>query len=211
MLQKSEPVSVSLADGSPLVLAGMSDAFDADSRFSLVATSATAEGFLGAVMRVPVDVGIVDWNLPAIGGRKLVEILRDQPEAPRMVVYGDSPDNDIARMAMVAGAAGFVSRTTSVEELLDTCAAVANGQMMFPFLDVRTIQLDPINSLTKRERALVESLSSGKSNKELAHEFNISLNTVKFHLTNTYHKLGVKNRTQAIAYFFAHQNSWTST
>jgi two-component system nitrate/nitrite response regulator NarP len=48
----------------------MSELFDRDPRFSLVATSATAEGFLGAVMRVPVTVAVIDWNLPALGGQK---------------------------------------------------------------------------------------------------------------------------------------------
>ena len=46
------PISVSLADGNPLVLSAMSELFDRDPRFSLVATSATAEGFLGMAMRV---------------------------------------------------------------------------------------------------------------------------------------------------------------
>ena len=60
----------------------MSEIFERDPRFSLVATSATAEGFLGMVMRVPVRVGVIDWNLPVIGGAKLIEVLREQKDAP---------------------------------------------------------------------------------------------------------------------------------
>ena len=57
--QNLEPINIMLADNNPLILSGMSDIFDRDPRFSLVATSATAEGFLGMVMRVPVEIGVI--------------------------------------------------------------------------------------------------------------------------------------------------------
>ena len=199
----ASPIAVSLADSNPLVLSAMSEIFDRDPRFSLVATTSTAEGFLGAVRRVRVQVGVIDWNLPALGGQKLLEVLREQANAPRLVVYGDDPKGDLPRLAMLAGAAGFVSRTTPVEKLLDTCLAVASGQMVFPFLDVRDLQADPIYSLTRRERALLEALATGLTNKDLARQFDISANTVKFHLSNLFEKLGVKNRAQAIAFFYS--------
>lgn len=196
-------IDLSLADGNPLVLSAMSELFEDDPRFSLVATSATAEGFLGAVMRVPVAVAVIDWNLPALGGQKLIEVLRDQPGAPRIVVYGDDRQGEVARLAMIAGAAGFVGRNMPVEKLLDTCLAVASGQMVFPFLDVRELQSDPVSQLTRRERALLEALSKGLTNKDLARDFDISANTVKFHLSNLFEKLGVRNRAQAIAFYYS--------
>lgn len=200
---KGRPVTVALADGNPLVLSAMSEIFDRDPRFSLVATTATAEGFLGAVIRIPVSVGIIDWNLPALGGHKLIEVLRDQANAPRLIVYGDDSRGEVPRQAILAGAAGFVARNTPVDKLLDTCLAVAAGQMVFPFLDVRELQADPIQSLTKRERALLEALSKGLTNRELARDLDISANTVKFHLSNLFEKLGVPNRTKAIAFYYA--------
>lgn len=196
-------IELSLADSNPLVLSAMSEIFGRDPRFSLVTTAATAEGFLGAVMRVPVQVGVIDWNLPALGGQKLIEVLRDQANAPRIVVYGDDNRGDLPRLAMLAGAAGFVGRSNPAEKLLDTCVAVAAGQMVFPFLDVRDLASDPIQQLTRRERALLESLSHGLANKDLAAEFGISANTIKFHLSNLYEKLGVASRAKAIAFYYA--------
>lgn len=185
-----------------LVLSAMSEIFDRDPRFSLSSTASTAEGFLATVMRVPVQVGIVDWRLPALGGQKLIEVLRDHPDAPRILVYGDNA-GDLPRQALSAGAAGFSPRNGPVEGLLETCVAVAAGQMVFPFLDVRELQTDPIYQLTKRERALLEALSRGLSNRQLAAEFGISANTVKFHLSNLYEKLSISSRTQAVAFFFS--------
>ena len=207
-LPDDKPIDIMLADANPLVLSAMSELFDRDPRFSLVATSSTAEGFLGTVMRVPVQVGVIDWNLPALGGAKLIEVLRDHAAAPRLVVYGHAA-NDLPRMAMSAGAAGFASRSGDVESLLQTCLSVAAGSMVFPFIDVRELQQDPIQTLSRKERQILDALAKGLTNKELAQELGISTNTVKFHLSNLYEKLSVRNRAQAIAFYYAARSPGT--
>ncbi len=198
----ASPIDVMLADGNPLVLSALSEIIDRDPRFSLVATAATAEGFLGTVMRVPVQIGIIDWNLPALGGAKLIEVLRDQVNAPRIVVYAEDT-GDLPRLAMTAGAAAFAPRSSDAETLLETCVDVAAGKMVFPFLDVRDLQSDPIHQLSRKERAMLEALSKGLTNRELSKELGITVNTVKFHLSNLYEKLSVKNRAQAIAFYYS--------
>ena len=200
--ENTRPIDIMLADSNPLVLSAMSEIFERDPRFSLVATSATAEGFLGMVMRVPVDVGVIDWNLPALGGAKLIEVLREQEHAPKLVVYGDDA-GDLPRLAMAAGAAGFALRSGEVDGLLSTSADVAAGKMVFPFVDIRELQQDPIHTLSRKERVMLEALSKGLTNRELSRELGISTNTVKFHLSNLYDKLSVKNRAQAIAFYYS--------
>ncbi|MEX0319463.1 MAG: LuxR C-terminal-related transcriptional regulator [Ruegeria sp.] len=195
-----------LANSNALILSAMSEIFDRDPRFSLIATSSTAEGFLGTVMRVPVQIGVVDWDLPVLGAAKLIEVLREHDAAPKLVVYGDG-SGDLPRLAMTAGAAGFADRSGDTEALLATCADVAAGKMVFPFIDIRELQKDPIHSLSRRERTLLEALSKGRTNRELSKELGISTNTVKFHLSNLYEKLGVRNRAQAIAFYYAARES----
>jgi two-component system nitrate/nitrite response regulator NarP len=199
--KSDEKIKILLAHSNPLVLSAMSEFFERSNRFSVVATTATAEGFLGLAMRVPLDVGIIDWKLPVLGAEKLIEVLREFEQAPRIVVYGD-PESDLPRLAMQAGAAGFASRSGAVEGLLEVCADVAAGKMVFPFVDIRQLNQDPIYSLSKKERELLEALANGMSNRELSAELDISINTVKFHLSNIYDKLGVRNRGQASAYYF---------
>ena len=197
-----KPVDIILADANPIVLAAMSEILEKDQRFSLVATSATAEGFFATALRIPVQIGIIDWNLPSLGGAKLIEILRDNKKAPRVVVYAEDTI-DLPRLAMNAGAAAFAPRSSSPETLLDICIEVASGKMVFPFLDVRELQTDPIQQLSRKEHVILEALSKGLTNRELASELDISINTVKFHLSNLYDKLNVKNRAQAIAFFYS--------
>jgi len=197
------PISVALADNNPLMLSALSDLFERDSRFTLVATLSSAEAFLEMMGRVPTRIGVVDWTLPALGGERLLENLRGRPNAPRVLVYGPEGDMDLVRRAMAAGAAGFCARSNLPQQLIDVAYAVAQGQMVFPFIDVRALKHDPTGELTTRERALLSALARGLANKDLAAELDISVNTVKFHLRNLYDKLGVNSRAQAIAFYYS--------
>ena len=197
------PIDIALADGNPLMLAALSDFIDRDKGFSLVATAASAEGFLSAVTRVPVVVGLIDWTLPVMGGERLLDTLRLRPSPPRMIVYGAPEEPEVLRRAMAAGAAGFSPRHQSPEQLLVMARAVAQGQMMFPFVDVRELNRDPAAALTLRERTLLAALARGLDNKSLARELDISVNTVKFHLRNLYEKLNLTSRAQAIAFYYS--------
>lgn len=195
--------SVIVADPNTIMLQALSELFERDRRFSLVATSKTAEGFLESCLRVPVDIGIIDWTIPQLGAERLLSILRDRPDAPRVIVYSGSADPDVPRRAMAAGAAAFLSRDAPEQQLLDVAATVAAGRMVFPFMDVRSLKRDPRDSLTEREKTLLAALAKGRTNTELAAELDISINTVKFHLRNLYEKLGLNNRSQAIAFYYA--------
>lgn len=198
-----KPIEVVLADPNPLILSAMSEKFSADPRFSLVSTVVNSENFISTVMRIPVDLGVVCWNLPQLGGEKIIEILRDHPLAPKILIYSQNATNDVPRRALACGAAGYCGKDQTVEELMAIAVSVAQGKMVFPFMDVRELQADPLFSLTKRERTMLQSLADGMSNKELSDHFGISINTVKFHLSNLYEKLEVRNRSQAIAFFYS--------
>ena len=108
-----------------------------------------------------------------------------------------------------ARAAGFVSKRAPPERLLDVLSAVAAGDMVFPFVDIRKMRADPLENLTLRERSLLSALGSGHTNSQLAKDFGVSINTIKFHLRNLFEKLEVRNRAQAIALFLEMKHgSW---
>lgn len=195
-------VELSLADGNSLMLAALSEIFEQDGRFSLISATNTAEAFLQTSLTVPSAVAVVDWALPTLGGEQLIRILREQQSPMRIVVCTHGNSNDLPKRAMAAGAAGFYSHQEPPEKLISTAWDVASGKMVFPYLDVRELH-DPLQSLTKTEKVLLASLSLGRTNKELAEDHGIAVNTVKFHLRNLYEKLAVSNRAQAIAYYYS--------
>jgi DNA-binding NarL/FixJ family response regulator len=200
------PYDIIIADPNTLMLQALSYVFDSDTRFKLIATCKTAEGFLESCLRVPASLGVIEWSLPQFGGERLLQTLRDIPNAPRIIVYAASTDMEIARRAMAMGAAGFCTRDTPPEQLLDIVASVAGGRMVFPFVDVRSLEADPRENLTKREKVMMAALARGRTNNQLAEDLSISVNTVKFHLRNLYDKLGLSNRSQAIAFFYSHEH-----
>jgi DNA-binding NarL/FixJ family response regulator len=202
-LMAGKPIEVAIADENPLVLSALSELLEKDGRFSLVLTANSAERFLESVGRLSIQVGIIGWGIPTLGGRRVLELVRERPDAPRILIYASSNDPDLPRKVMAAGGAGFCSRSEPPERLLETIRAVGSGQMVFPFLDVRQLRPDPLQGLTDRERALLAALARGRTNDELARDLDISINTVKFHLRNLYDKLSIRNRSQAIAHYYA--------
>ncbi len=197
------PIETVIADKNPLTLRGLEQLLRADIRFNLVATASDGERFMEAVERLRFDVAVIGWEMPYLHGRQVLEAMRARTRPPRMVVYTGSPDADIPRLAMSLGAAGFCSKRRPPAELIETIASVAAGRMVFPFLDVATLTDDPLRGLTARERDILIGLARGRTNAQLAQDLAISLNTVKFHLKNTYAKLGARNRADAVARYMA--------
>ncbi len=196
-----KPIDIVVADKNPLVQAGLAQLLAGDSRFTLLATAADGERFLEAIDRLVFDVGVIGWDMPYLDGRGVLESLRERPAAPRIIVYTGNARADIPRTVMQLGGAGFCAKTEPPDRLLETIAAVAEGSMVFPFMDVREAPADPLGALTGRELELLAALSRGRTNAQIAGDLDISLNTVKFHLKNLYDKLGVNNRAQAVAHY----------
>jgi two-component system nitrate/nitrite response regulator NarL len=195
------PVRVGIADKSPLVRAGLRHLFDNDERFDLVTVCDDGHSLLASLDKRPLDVAITGWVIEPGRGKFMLDQLRGRPDAPRIIIYTGADDENIPVVAMAHGAAAFVSKREETDYLLDTVASVAAGHMVFPFVDVRRIHLNPLTTLTHREMEVLAAAATGQSTKEVAAAQGVSPNTVKFHLRNVYEKLGVANRSQAIAIY----------
>lgn len=196
---RNRTIDIVVADKSPLVQAGLEQILASDDRFTLLATAADGERFMEAVDRLCFDIGVIGWDLPYMDGRAVLEMLRERESPPRIVVYTGNAAPDVPRQVMQLGGAGFCSKSEPPHRLLETILAVAEGRMVFPFMDVSKPGADPFSSLTAREQELLAALSLGRTNAQIAGDLDISLNTVKFHLKNLFSKLNVKNRAQAVA------------
>lgn len=199
--QGERPIDIIVAEKNPLLQQSLRDLFASDPRFHVAGLANDGESFLAALEELSCDVGVIGWELPFVNGRGILLALRGREEAPRMVVYTGSSDVDVPRQAMALGAAGFCSKNEVPKHLLETVVTVASGRMVFPFIDVSRLVVDPLADLTRRERELLDSLAVGMTNQQIATQTGISLNTVKFHLKNLYAKLGATNRAQAVAFF----------
>ncbi len=199
MGDENTTIDVVVADKSPLIIAGLSDLFNADERFNLLTTATHGERFLEAVDRLSFDVGVIGWDMPVVHGRNVLQALRERAQAPRIVVYTGNYAPEVPRQVMQLGGAGFCAKSDTTKQLVETVLAVSGDLMVFPFMDMSNPEDDPFASLTPREKELLVALAKGYANAQIAGDLNISLNTVKFHLKNLYGKLDVRNRAQAVA------------
>ncbi|MBU3889541.1 response regulator transcription factor [Methylosinus sporium] len=205
------PIDVAIADKSPLILAGLEALLADDRRFNLVLKVTDGEEFLDAAKLQRFQIAIIGWQLPTLHAREVLRALSRQPSAPKIVVYSGTNDPAAPAETLQLGGAGFVSKRAPPERLLDVLASVAAGDMVFPFVDIRKMRADPLENLTLRERSLLSALGSGHTNNQLAKDFGVSINTIKFHLRNLFEKLEVRNRAQAIALFLEMKHgSWSA-
>jgi two-component system nitrate/nitrite response regulator NarP len=206
------PVDVAICDKSPLILAGLEALIGADRRFNLVLKVNDGEEFLDAARLQRFSIAVIGWQLPTLHAREVLRTLSRQAYAPKIVVYSGTNDPVAPAETLQLGGAGFVSKRAPPERLLDVLAAVAAGDMVFPFVDIRKMRADPLENLTLRERSLLSALGSGHTNNQLAKDFGVSINTIKFHLRNLFEKLEVRNRAQAIALFLEMKHgAWSAS
>jgi DNA-binding NarL/FixJ family response regulator len=166
--------------------------------FDVRATATDGELFLKLLDRVVVDVGIIGWKMPFADGRQVLTKLRERQSKVRVVVYSGA---DVARQVRSLGGAGFYSKAKPPDGLIEVLTQVGQGNSIFPY-EQHEVKMDPLLSrLTSRELEILEILSQGHSNRKIASKFEISINTVKFHLKNIYEKVQVDNRTQAVAFY----------
>jgi DNA-binding NarL/FixJ family response regulator len=195
------PIRVALADKNPLIQAALKQLLSEDERFELLHVAATCEEFMAFISRERVDVGVIGWIIGPCDGRFILDQLVKLDHPPRIIVYTGDVNSIVPSQVMRHGGAGFVSKSEQPEVLLDTIAAVAAGRMVFPYIDVRTIYDNPLTTLTRRELEVLSDLASGRTNKQIARDLGVSLNTVKFHVRNLFQKLDVNSRSQAIALY----------
>lgn len=194
---------VAIADKNPVVRAGLADLVTRDGRFMMVEAVAGANAFVSLCGEQKIDIGVIGWSLPDMTGGDALGILKRRQIATRVIIYTGEQGPQVLRQAIKSGAWGFISKADEPAILLDTIATVARGRLCLPYLDLGTLQDDPLEALTQRERELLAALADGWSNAQIAARIGISGNTVKYHLKNLYDKLGVKNRAMAVAYFVA--------
>jgi DNA-binding NarL/FixJ family response regulator len=196
-----QPIRVGVADKNPLIQAALKHLLSADSRFELVHVASDCEGFMRNIGQESVDIGVIGWIFGPCDGRFILDHLNAEDSAPRIIVYTGDENRMVPAQVMAHGGAGFVSKSEQPAILLDTIATVAAGRMVFPFIDVRTIYDNPLTTLTRRELEVLADLASGRTNKQIARDLGVSLNTIKFHVRNLFQKLGVNSRSQAIAMY----------
>ena len=150
------------------------------------------------------DLLLLDLNIPgAHGFNTLIHVRSHFPQIPVVVVSGYEDNGTIAK-SMAYGAAGFIPKSTPVEQIVEAIEQVLMGELWTPndeYLS-QTSELsdmaERVASLTQQQYRIVMMFAEGLLNKQISYELNVSEATIKAHATAIFRKLDVRNRTQAV-------------
>ena len=152
------------------------------------------------------DLVLLDLNMPGSKGLSGLAQLRDRfPSIPVVIVSGSS-DRGLVRAAIEGGASGFVSKSMKRSAIVDALRLVLAGEVFIPeqFEEASEESIEEadigrrIDTLTPQQKVVLQLLVAGQLNKQIAYELDVSMTTVKAHVSAILAKLKVFSRTQAV-------------
>ena len=208
-----------VADDHKLLRDGVVRLLELEDDFQVVGQADTGEQAVLQVERLQPDVAVLDVRMPGAGGISAAREIVTRWPAVRVVLLTMHDEDEMVFDGLAAGAASYLLKDCSPEELVGTIRAVAAGETRLfgspldrVLTEFRKLKQQgapaPVapDLLSPREQEVLGGLVRGQSNKQIARDLGIDMTTVKTHLHRVYEKLGVSDRTQAA--IMALQNGW---
>lgn len=207
---------VLLVDDQPLVRAGLQRILASEEDLDIVGEAGDGGEALAFLRDNSVDIVVMDIRMRGIDGIEATRQVRDQ-DGPPVLVLTTFDDDEILWGAIDAGAAGFILKEATAEDLIRATRTVANGgSWLDPIVTPRVLAhhrthvlphaRDAVKAeeLSDRENDVLLAMAQGLTNTEIAEELIVGVATVKTHVGSIFSKLGVRDRAGAIV--FAYQN-----
>ena len=198
-------LKVLIVDDHPLMLRAIRASLARQEDFEIVAEADSGEKVLPLVGQTGPDAVLLDVRMPGMDGLAVLERLRAEYPSIAVVMLSGIDDPVLVRAALERGASAFVLKHVDPRDLGSAVRQSVTGSIFRPLDLLKTNGSafeDP--GLTKRELSILEELPAGGSNQQIAKRLFLAEQTVKFHLTNIYRKLGVSTRTEALRYAYEH-------
>jgi DNA-binding NarL/FixJ family response regulator len=200
---------VLIVDDQTLFRAGLARLLNEDARLDVVGQAADGQEAVKQAARLKPDLVLMDLKMPVMDGieatRKITEA---DPNVKVLMLSTFESDGDIIQ-ALRAGASGYVLKDSSAEGIASSIVAVLSGERVMAgavanrvlaMLTGTTTPKEFYDGLTNREVEILKLLASGMANKQIAYRLKISEKTVRNHVSNTYEKLGISDRSTAVLY-----------
>ncbi len=217
-------VNVLIVDDHPMFRQGLRDLVETDPNLSVLGEASDGETALTMAAEMEPNVILMDINLPTINGLQVTRKLKDQSPEINVVMITGYDDAEQVFHAFRAGASAYCPKDVSPQALLETIYAVHDGYYV---VGDRTMSHDELvdwieekvggmpgslpqddeevfEPLTPRQMEVLELVTRGLTNKEIALRLGISHQTVKNHMTAILRKLRCQDRTQAAVYALSH-------
>ncbi len=204
----SAEMTLAIVDDHPLFREGVVRSMEETGRFRIVGEGSTCDDAVRLAREARPDILLLDLSMPG-GGLEAIGRIKAQHPAIRIVALTVSESADDVTVALNRGANGYVLKGVGSRALTEILLMVAKGETyVTPSLSARLLSRlssqardnatpDPVDSLSAREREVLELVAAGLSNKEVARKLDLSEKTVKHHMTYVLAKLKASNRTEA--------------
>jgi len=210
-------IRVALVDDQAIVRAGLARILSPADGFEVMAECADGREAVERLHAIPLDVILMDIRMPRLDGIDATAQLRAAPDPAPVLVLTTFGEDEVVWGALEAGAAGFVLKDSSAEDLIAAVRAVAGGGAWFDpgvaprILDRYRRTVAPatrdearIELLTEREHDVLRLMARGATNPEIASGLCVAEATVKTHIGSIFTKLGVRDRAAAIVFAYDH-------
>ena len=210
-------IKAALVDDQAIVRAGLARILSPADGFEVVAELADGRQAVEELPALRPDVVLMDVRMPGLDGIAATVQLRALDEPLDVLVLTTFVEDEILWGAIEAGAAGFVLKDSSAEDLIAAVRAVAGGGAWFdPGVAPRVLEryrqvvapaardVARLDELTDREHAVLRLMARGATNAEIAAALHVAEATVKTHVGSIFGKLGVRDRPSAIVFAYDH-------
>ena len=201
-------VRILITDDHAVLRSGLRLLLEREDDIQVVDEATTAEEALARVADGPVDLVLLDLEMPGIGGLAGAEELRAAHPDLAILVLSMHGEADDVRRAFAAGATGYVLKTAADEQLVQAVRAVAGGERyLHPALGAVLAQPEsprgPVDDLSSREREVLRLLALGYTNQEIAEMLVVSVRTVESHRAHVMTKLRAGSRAAMVRHALA--------
>jgi DNA-binding NarL/FixJ family response regulator len=200
-------ISVLIVDDHALFRAGLRCRLELEQDITPVGEAATAAQAVSKARALQPDLVLLDLLLPGTSGHEAIpELAKVSPRSRVLVVSSQAAPSSV-RQALSAGAAGYVPKRASDEELVDAIRQVAAGEgYVDPDLGAKLVvpdRLAALEPLSERERDILQLLALGYTNQEIGRKRFISVRTVDTHRGHIMRKLGLETRAELVLFALA--------
>jgi DNA-binding NarL/FixJ family response regulator len=212
----TRPISVLIVDDHPVVRRGLRVLLEVQDGIEVAGEAGDGATALALDAEHAPDVILLDLKLPGMDGIAVLDELRSRESAARVLVLTSATEPASASLAVRSGAAGVLYKDVDPDALVRAIRSVHDGHLLLASEAAGPLVRSAgtwgpgalgggLDTLTSREREVLDELTKGRSNREIARALNVSEKTVKAHVSSVLAKLGVQDRTQAALLAVRHQ------
>lgn len=214
--ERSAPIRVMIADDHAVLRAGLRLLLQAEPDMEVVAEAANGRQAVDRARVSRPDVVLLDISMPEIGGLEVIQTLKRELPALKVLVLTMYDDPEYLRQALSAGASGYVLKRAADTELLSAIRAVHQGGTYLHPSHARLLlngMLErertkgtgqPHELLSEREKEIVRLVALGYTNQQIAERLYLSVKTVETYRSRAMEKLGLRSRAELVRYALEH-------